>query len=146
MKGLRTFSYPVFALQAIPLIAGAVVVCFTLTHGKPWDLRRCLGTLLLGAGVALWAVARIQLGRSFAVKATAHRLITHGLYAKIRNPIYVFGTMMLAGFVVLIQRPVLWLVLAALVVMQVIRARREAVVLEAAFGEEYRHYRSRTWF
>jgi len=29
---------------------------------------------------------------------------------------------------------------------QTIRARREARVLEAAFGDEYREYRRKTWF
>jgi protein-S-isoprenylcysteine O-methyltransferase Ste14 len=30
--------------------------------------------------------------------------------------------------------------------MQIVRARKEAAVLEAKFGEEYRIYRSHTWF
>jgi protein-S-isoprenylcysteine O-methyltransferase Ste14 len=30
--------------------------------------------------------------------------------------------------------------------MQIIRARREAAILEATFGEEYRRYREQTWF
>jgi protein-S-isoprenylcysteine O-methyltransferase Ste14 len=30
--------------------------------------------------------------------------------------------------------------------MQTIRARREAQVLEAAFGDAYREYRRHTWF
>jgi protein-S-isoprenylcysteine O-methyltransferase Ste14 len=30
--------------------------------------------------------------------------------------------------------------------VQTIRARREARVLEAAFGEAYREYRKKTWF
>jgi protein-S-isoprenylcysteine O-methyltransferase Ste14 len=40
----------------------------------------------------------------------------------------------------------LWIVLAVMIVVQVIRARREAQVLEAAFGDAYRQYRSKTWF
>lgn len=53
---------------------------------------------------------------------------------------------MLAGFVLVLHRPVLWLVLLALIVMQTLRARREAQVLEAAFGDTYREYRRKTWF
>jgi protein-S-isoprenylcysteine O-methyltransferase Ste14 len=30
--------------------------------------------------------------------------------------------------------------------LQIFRARREAAVLEAKFGDEYREYRKRTWF
>jgi protein-S-isoprenylcysteine O-methyltransferase Ste14 len=37
-------------------------------------------------------------------------------------------------------------VLLVLVPMQIIRARREAAVLEAKFGDAYREYRQRTWF
>jgi protein-S-isoprenylcysteine O-methyltransferase Ste14 len=33
-----------------------------------------------------------------------------------------------------------------LIPMQIVRARKEARVLEEKFGEEYRAYRARTWF
>jgi protein-S-isoprenylcysteine O-methyltransferase Ste14 len=33
-----------------------------------------------------------------------------------------------------------------LVAIQVVRARQEAKVLEARFGDEYREYREKTWF
>jgi protein-S-isoprenylcysteine O-methyltransferase Ste14 len=39
-----------------------------------------------------------------------------------------------------------WLLVVASIVMQTIRARREARVLEAAFGDAYRDYRLKTWF
>jgi protein-S-isoprenylcysteine O-methyltransferase Ste14 len=44
--------------------------------------------------------------------------------------------------------PAWWLLLPLIIVipMQIVRARREATVLEAAFGEEYRRYRQQTWF
>jgi protein-S-isoprenylcysteine O-methyltransferase Ste14 len=37
-------------------------------------------------------------------------------------------------------------VLLVLVIGQTVRGRREAQVLEAAFGDEYREYRRKTWF
>jgi protein-S-isoprenylcysteine O-methyltransferase Ste14 len=37
-------------------------------------------------------------------------------------------------------------VLLVLVTAQTIRARREAAILEAEFGDAYREYRKRTWF
>ncbi|MGA8438477.1 MAG: isoprenylcysteine carboxylmethyltransferase family protein [Candidatus Sulfotelmatobacter sp.] len=112
----------------------------------PWDWRRSLGTVLLIAGVAGIAVARYQLGRSFAIRAEAHQLVTHGVYSKVRNPIYVFGTVLIAGFVLLIHRPMLWLVVPAVIILQTVRAHREARVLEAAFGDAYREYCRKTWF
>jgi protein-S-isoprenylcysteine O-methyltransferase Ste14 len=53
---------------------------------------------------------------------------------------------MILGAVIAYQRPVLLAIPAALVVIQVTRAHREARVLEAAFGDAYREYRKRTWF
>ena len=72
--------------------------------------------------------------------------MTTGIYARIRNPIYVFGTVMVAGFVLIVHRPIGWLFVLLMIVMQAIRARREAGVLEAAFGDAYREYRRSTWF
>jgi protein-S-isoprenylcysteine O-methyltransferase Ste14 len=37
-------------------------------------------------------------------------------------------------------------VLLLIIFIQVLRARNEARVLEARFGDAYRQYRSRTWF
>ena len=46
----------------------------------------------------------------------------------------------------MVWKPYLLIVLLVLVSMQIIRARREAAVLEAKFGDAYREYRKRTWF
>jgi protein-S-isoprenylcysteine O-methyltransferase Ste14 len=54
--------------------------------------------------------------------------------------------MIILGLILVLQRPVLWVGLAAIVAVQTIRARREARVLEQAFGDSYREYRRQTWF
>jgi protein-S-isoprenylcysteine O-methyltransferase Ste14 len=58
----------------------------------------------------------------------------------------VFGGVVLAGLLLVAQQPAMWFVLVLMIVVQVIRARREARVLEAAFGDAYLQYRGRTWF
>ena len=45
-------------------------------------------------------LARVQLGRAFSVQAKATTLVTTGLYSRIRNPIYVFGALMVAGIII----------------------------------------------
>ena len=94
----------------------------------------------------MWTIARFQLGASFAVRAEARELVTHGLYARIRNPIYLFGSWVLAGAMLLFGKPVWLLVFVALIPVQIWRARKESAVLDAAFGEQYRKYRAGTWF
>ena len=53
---------------------------------------RMIGIALILVGFVFWTVARFQLGASFAVQAEARQLVTRGLYSKIRNPIYRFGS------------------------------------------------------
>ena len=53
---------------------------------------------------------------------------------------------MIAGFFIAIHRPWLLLLLAIVIPMQIVRAGKEAKVLEEKFGDEYRQYKQRTWF
>jgi protein-S-isoprenylcysteine O-methyltransferase Ste14 len=93
----------------------------------------------------LWSVARFQLGKSFAVTAQAKHLVTRGLYSKIRNPVYVFGSLFIFGYILLLGRPRWLLTLLLIAPLQIWRARKESRVLEATFGGEYRRYRAGTW-
>jgi protein-S-isoprenylcysteine O-methyltransferase Ste14 len=111
-----------------------------------WTPLRVLGLCLAVAGFVLWTVARFQLGTSFSLTARAKQLVTRGLYSKIRNPIYIFGSLFLVGYILVLGRPIWLLAFAAIVPLQLWRARKEARVLEAKFGEEYRAYRAVTWF
>jgi protein-S-isoprenylcysteine O-methyltransferase Ste14 len=111
-----------------------------------WTPMRIAGLCLLVAGFILWTVARFQLGSSFAVTAQARTLVTRGLYSKIRNPIYVFGSCVIAGAILLLGRPIWLLIFVLIIPLQLWRAQKESQVLEAKFGEEYRRYRAGTWF
>jgi len=101
-----------------------------------------LGLIGLG-GVIL---SRHTLGRSFSVVPKATALVTHGIYSRIRNPIYICAEIFLVGVVLILWRIELLIILLVLVPVQILRARREATVLEARFGEAYREYRKQTWF
>jgi protein-S-isoprenylcysteine O-methyltransferase Ste14 len=141
MNDLR--FYLIIGAQGLAAIA---LFAFVWVWPGPWDAQRLLGSSLLVIGLLLVFIARFQLGRSFSVTPQALELVTHGLYSKIRNPIYIFGTIAIAGLCLILQKPAMWLFLLAIVAMQTVRARREARVLEAKFGDDYRSYRSRTWF
>ena len=111
-----------------------------------WSALQTLGSCVLVSGFILWPTARFQLGKSLAVTAKAKKLVTAGLYSKLRNPIYLFGSCVIAGLILVLGRPI-WLLLFLIVIpLQIWRARKESDVLEAAFGEEYRKYRASTWF
>ncbi len=131
----------------LTLVVGGVIGSLLWQHPPvAWRALPITGLCLLIVGFILWTVARFQLGASFAVKAEARQLVTRGLYSKIRNPIYVFGSMVMAGWILVFGKPV-WLLIFVLVIpSQIWRTGKESAVLEAAFGEEYRKYRAGTWF
>ena len=96
--------------------------------------------------VPLLGLARRQLGSAFSVAPRAKGLVTHGLYAKMPHPMYVFLDLALLGIVVALRHAWLLGVWLGLVLVQAGQARREAAVLEQAFGDAYRDYRRRTWW
>ena len=104
------------------------------------------GGLLLALGLPLLGVARRQLGRAFAITPQAKGLVTQGLYARIPHPMYVFLDLALLGAIIMARQQWLLIAWAGLVSVQAWQARREARVLEQAFGDAYRHYRGRTWW
>ena len=128
------------------VVGGAMGVLLWQRAPVSWTALPIVGLCLMIAGFILWTVARFQLGASFTVKAEARQLVTRGLYSKIRNPIYVFGSWVFVGTILVFGEPVWLLVFVILIPLQVWRARKESAVLEAAFGEEYRRYRAGTWF
>jgi protein-S-isoprenylcysteine O-methyltransferase Ste14 len=116
-----------------------------LSHGE-WNVYRWIAVAIALPSIVLFLIARYQLGRSFSVTAQAHELVTHGIYSKIRNPIYVFGGLIILAFLLTLQKPVFLLILLVMIPVQVKRARNEARVLEEKFGDAYREYRKKTWF
>lgn len=129
-----------------PVVGGAIGALLWQHPPVAWTAPPITGLSLLIVGFILWTVARFQLGASFALKAEARQLVTRGLYSKIRNPIYVFGSWVLAGGILVFGKPVWLLIFVLLIPLQMWRTGKESAVLEAAFGEEYRNYRARTWF
>ena len=112
----------------------------------PWTPWRIAGIAIALPALVLLVVSRIELGRAFSVSAKASILVTSGIYSRIRNPIYVFSTMMLFGLIIWTGRPWLLLLLAVLVPLQYFRSRKEQAVLAEKFGEEYLAYKRQTWF
>jgi protein-S-isoprenylcysteine O-methyltransferase Ste14 len=130
----------------LPLCAGLLGLGYVFQYSPgPNNLARWIGLGLGLIGLGGVILARYTLGRSFSVSARATELVTRGIYSRIRNPIYVSGMVFLVGLLLMWQQPYFGIVLVALIPMQIIRARREASVLEAEFGDAYREYRARTW-
>lgn len=128
------------------LLLAAFATVAVLAVPGPWTNLRMAGALLAVPSMALAFLAHYQLGKSFSVTPQARELVTHGLYSRIRNPKYFFGLLGILGVILYLQR-LQWLwVFVLLVPLQVYRARKEAEVLHAKFGEAYLEYKRKTWF
>ena len=130
------------------VIAFVVFLLYFFVPGvkeQPWTALRMIGAILAVIGYALVLTARVQLGESFSVQPKATGLITHGLYSRIRNPMYVFVDLMLFGLTLALQMYWLLVILAVLAILQVRQARNEAKLLQEKFGQTYLDYRSQTW-
>jgi protein-S-isoprenylcysteine O-methyltransferase Ste14 len=114
--------------------------------GHPWTAWEVAGVAIAVPSLVLFVAARLELGNSFSLRAKATKLVTTGIYARIRNPIYVFGGLLIAGAIIWAHRPRLLLIFAVLVPMQIYRSRKEEQVLTEEFGAAYLEYRRKTWF
>ena len=126
------------------LLTLAIYAYCVWKHPAGWTYVACL--ILAAIGFAGWIVARVQLGRNFTLRAEARGLVTAGVYSRIRNPIYLFSTVGLLFMILAMRWYRAGLAYTTLVtVIQWQRARKEARVLEAEFGDQYRAYRAHTW-
>ena len=140
-----------------PLLAlGAVVLGLLLDHVAPayvltlllsLDARIILGVELMVAGLALVIMAR----RSFLAAGTnvepwkpSTTVVATGVFAWLRNPMYVGGTAALIGLAILLASD--WMVVTTVVMVLVLHfgvVQREERYLEAKFGDAYRNYKAR---
>ena len=129
------------------ICAGAALAFLILYYScEPWSVSRSIGAIVAFPALVLLVAARLQLGSAFTVRARATVLVTQGIYSRIRNPIYIFSCLAIAGLAFFFDQPYLLWLLLVLVPLQVYRAKKEEQVLHLKFGDEYLRYKQRTWF
>ena len=133
-------------IATLAIILVFAVLFILHASGMPWTTARIIGVSIAAPAFLLLIVARLQLGSAFSVQAKASALVTTGLYARIRNPIYVFSALFIAGLIIWTGKPWLLLIFVVLIPLQVLRSRKEAKVLEQKFGPAYVAYKQKTWF
>lgn len=130
----------------VSLVLISSVLAIVTAWPTSWTWMRIVGLVLWVVGAITWTAARLQLGSSFTGKAEARELVTTGIYARIENPIYISGALVISGICLYFSEPwALFLVLIT-VLVQIRRIGKERAVLAEAFGARYAEYRSRTWF
>lgn len=109
--------------------------------------RIVIGVALIGAGLALAVPARgafVSAGTNVEPWKPSTVLVTDGIFGRLRNPMYVGGTLVLAGLSIALASD--WMLVLTIVFVPVIHygvVKREEHYLAAKFGEPYRHYMAR---
>ena len=92
--------------KLFPQLVGTVVLIVLICSLRvERNVAWWTGLILAVTSGGVLLTARYQLGDSFSVSPQARRLVTHGVYSRIRNPLYVFSTLMILGLVIAYQQP-----------------------------------------
>jgi protein-S-isoprenylcysteine O-methyltransferase Ste14 len=132
-----------------PKITALLGTLFTylllLTPRAPADpLWDGLSTLLLLVGSTTAILVVVDLGRSLSIMPEARKLVTSGLYRRIRHPLYLAEEIAIIGFYLQFRS---WLTLPILLIHFYFQIRRmdwEEGILSTAFPE-YAGYKQRTY-
>src|SRR4051812_49498563 len=81
----------------------------------PWTPLRVAGLIMFIASFILLTLARINLGNSFSVTPQARQVVKHGVYSRVRHPVYVFSTLLFVGIIFYVDRPIFLLLFLVLI-------------------------------
>ncbi len=99
--------------------------------------------LVIWANYTLLHIGKIGL-RAREPMQTPSNLVVVGPYRYSRNPIYLAVLMMLLGLVIVLSSLVVLLgLIVVYIVFRYIFIKREEIILEDAFGDEYREFKNR---
>lgn len=121
-----------------------------LAHGVMEPMNWIVGFVLIVLGEAIRLSGVAAAGTVTRRRSrTVQRLVTYGIFAWMRNPLYVGNFLIWMGFTVI--SGVLWFIPVAVLLFAIeytLIVRYEEGVLESIFGEEYLRYKARTprWF
>ncbi len=148
----RVPAHIVYLLGAIPYFAICALLWRPLPFGVDGFARiACLvlGAMLGAAGAAMYLGGRRTLGTMYNVSSSLgselwadHRLVTTGLYAHVRHPMYV-GLFLAAAGGLFVYRTWTLVFMALTLAGTVVKARHEERLLAAEFADRWDAYARR---
>ncbi len=126
------------AVPALPAFARDLAPYAVLRY-----LAAAVAALALAATVKCW----LRMGKDWRMDVGIERktdLITDGVFARIRHPIYAFSILLMLCSAVIVPTVPMLVVAAVHIVLMNLKARNEERHLLAVHGEAYARYRQRT--
>lgn len=145
---------------ALPFIGVANVLLYWFAEHKkfPWHIPNLLPqevaavggffVMVIGLYVTLMGRAAINgyWGPHLYIykKEEDRKIIRHGIYSKIRHPIYFGQVLMASGTFLLANTPTFLIFPAAVAIWNTVRAKKETKFLIAQYKNEFQDYRKKT--
>jgi protein-S-isoprenylcysteine O-methyltransferase Ste14 len=130
------------ATSSHPLLAVPEFARDGLVAGLRW-VAAVTAVACLAATIACWR----RMGRNWRIAVMPHErteLVTTGLYARVRHPIYALSILLMGCSVVILPTPPMLVVAGVHCVLMIVKAHNEERFLLATHGEAYRSYCRRT--
>jgi len=112
------------------------------------SLLKIIGMGINIIGLIIWWSAKLTLGENWDAgygKPKIKRLVTHGIYSKIRHPLYWGINLTLIGLIPLYPRFWFSIISLLIIIYFFYRMMAEDDYLLEKLGEEYRNYKRETW-
>jgi protein-S-isoprenylcysteine O-methyltransferase Ste14 len=107
------------------------------------------GILISLSGLVIWWLAKFTIGENWSAgygNPKIKKLVTNGIYFKIRHPLYFGINLTLLGLCLVHQNIILSLLSLIIVVYFFYRMKLETEFLVKTLGKSYIDYMKRTWF
>jgi protein-S-isoprenylcysteine O-methyltransferase Ste14 len=106
-----------------------------------------IATILTISGLVIAILARRTLGDNWSANVELkenHKLVTKGIYGVVRHPIYLGMFMMTVGAVLVFQSITVFSIFGVVMIVFIIRMKKEEELITKAFPDEYPAYKKRT--
>jgi protein-S-isoprenylcysteine O-methyltransferase Ste14 len=129
----------------LPLLCTLLTI-FVCVHYAQTTIAFILGSSLSFIGLLLWWMGKMTLGDAFTALPNAKKLVTKGIYATLRHPIYTGISVLLAGYILIIDTLLIRVIAVLCILSFLIRIFFEEKKLREKFGKKYEKYRKKTLF
>ena len=139
MKIINFLKKPAFVVFTI-------VTLILLSSNFNFSPYSWISLIVLALGDYFWINGIIDLRENFSILPKTRKLITGGIYKKIRHPIYLGQILAAFSWFILIRSLFLLIFVVGITIVLLIRSKDEEKLLIKRFGKKYIKYTKNTWF
>jgi len=134
-----------FSIKFVDLVLFLFFSIFAFIYFWRNSIIQHIGILVITVGLLIWYLGLRALGQHFHIFPEPKSLVTHGIYSKIRNPIYIGSFLAFAGLSIFTMSIIVIVLTLIQIPLQLTRISAEEKRLIKKYGEKYLTYKAQTW-